>query len=296
MSGHDTAGDEPVDVRIPVRNQLVHAYVQLVANSVGVDLLHLKGSAVHPSIHASERQSLDVDVLVRPAHVDRFIGALQDLGWQRMTGFTEGSAFGHAMNLRHDLGLIDLHRRWPGFEISPEDAFDLLWDRRETAQIANVACVVPSVADQRLILLLHFARSGGARADDKEATWTGASREERQRVRDLAGQFDAGLALAAATGELEDFKDERSYRLWRYFSRGHGSRIEEWTGRYQAATGLREKSAVLRGFMAVNHDLLAFELGHEPNRADYLQAYAHRLATAASDVRHVIGARTRRPR
>lgn len=50
--------------------------------------------------------SFDVDALVRPADVSRLLKALGDLGWEKLTGFEEGSAFGHAMNLRHDLGLI----------------------------------------------------------------------------------------------------------------------------------------------------------------------------------------------
>lgn len=234
------------------------------------------------------KDSLDVDVLVRPAHVQRMIDALFSRGWERMTGFTEGSAFGHAMNLRHDLGLVDLHRWWPGFEISPEAAFDLLWSRREIASIASVRCNVPSAADQRLILLLHFARSGGARVDDKDATWTAATEDERQAVRDLARHFDSGLALAAATGELEAYRDQRSYRLWRYFSRGDGGRLEEWVGRYLAARGPRQKALVVRGFLQVNHDLLAFELGREPERADYRHAYVERLRTAAQDVRDML--------
>ena len=52
-----------------VRLELVHAYMQIVADACGADILHVKGAAIHPELSDGRRGSLDVDILVRPAHV-----------------------------------------------------------------------------------------------------------------------------------------------------------------------------------------------------------------------------------
>lgn len=278
----------PLEVPLQHRVELLHGYVQLVANAANADILLIKGAAIHPDLLAQARVSMDVDVLVRPSHVDQLIRALKDLSWEKLTGFDEGSAFGHAINLRHNLGLIDLHRSWPGFEITSERAFSLLWDRRGTMSIAGVDCSVPSLDDQRLILLLHFARSGGARCDDRDITWTNATPEGKEKVSALAREFHAELALAAATGQLDQFRDERGYFLWRYFSLGSGGRLEEWRGRFFAAPDIRSKIAVLGAFVRVNNDLLTAEIGHKPQRSDYISAYFERIQTASAEFRSLL--------
>lgn len=268
-----------------VRVLLLHGYLQRVADRAGVDLLHVKGPALDPSLTGgAQRGSADADVLVRPAHVGRLVDELGALGWQRMTGFTEGSAFGHAMNLRHDLGMIDVHRHWPGFGLAPTDAFDRLWSARQSRQLAHVDCPVPSLEHQRLILLLHYARSGGQRPQDREAGWDGASADQRAAVRASAAEFDADLALAAAIGELEMFRDRPQYRLWRHFASGSTDRLDEWAGRWSAARTWRERVAVIKGFFEVNDDLLRLELGHEPGRGERLGAYRRRLAAATGSL------------
>ena len=55
---------------------LAHAYFQRVANANGIDILHVKGYAFGPEVYRPERHSTDVDLLVRPSHVDRFVQAL----------------------------------------------------------------------------------------------------------------------------------------------------------------------------------------------------------------------------
>ncbi|WP_052947008.1 nucleotidyltransferase family protein [Dermacoccus sp. PE3] len=286
------ASGAAVDVPDRVRLELLHGYVQLVAERHGVRLLHLKGAAVHEGLRRGHGTSFDVDVLVHPDDVAPFLDALSTLGWERLTGFEEGSAFGHATNMRHELGLIDLHRHWPGFEVSPVEAFETLWSRHEEMSIAEVPCPVPSLDDQRLILLLHHARSGSGSTRDLEAGWADSDEATRRRIRDLAKQFDAELALAAALGQLENFRSRPGYALWRYFVRGEQSRWEEWWGRYEAATGVRAKMLVLRGLVSVNADLLRFDLGREPTTREYAHAYRLRLRTAVGDL--VSSARRRR--
>lgn len=277
----------PKQVPQPVRVELVHAYAQMVAETCGVDILHIKGAAVDATLMDGDRSSGDVDILVRPAHVDVLVRALQDRGWSKMTGFEEGSAFGHAMNLRHDLGLIDLHRSWPGFEIPVNQAFDMLWDEREHKELGKILCATPSLAHQRLILLLHYGRSGGQRQEDHRASWSLASPDERAETLKDVAMFKSDVAFAAATGSLELYRGTPQYRLWKYFASGNGNRLDEWGGRWQAAHGVRERFRVLRGFILVNHDLLRVDLGHEPSRWEKTHAQGIRTLTALREICHL---------
>lgn len=282
----DTMTTPRVEVPQSVRVRLLHAYVQLIAGEAGCDLLHVKGAAVDPRLQNEARYSVDVDVLVRPQHVRTFIEALQNRGWSEITGFDEGSAFGHAMNLRHDLGLLDVHRWWPGFDVTPATAFDALWASRSSTTIAGVPCAVPSLDDQRLVLLLHYARSGGNRAEDRDAAWNNADDESRSAVARRADEMNARLALAAAVGDLEEYRSAPAYTLWKYFSTGQGSRLDEWAGRFRAARGVSGKLRVARAFFMVNEGLLRDELGHTPTRGEYLHAFVERARTAGDDARH----------
>ncbi len=42
-----------IDVPLPVRVELAHAAVQVLAEQAGVDVLHIKGPAVHPGLRSS---------------------------------------------------------------------------------------------------------------------------------------------------------------------------------------------------------------------------------------------------
>src|SRR5262245_30376280 len=87
----------PVPLWATVR--LTHAQLQAIADEAGVDLLHLKGPAVSEEL--GRRSSSDADVLVRPAHLQRYLDALTRHGWSLYTDFAHGSSFGHAANYRH---------------------------------------------------------------------------------------------------------------------------------------------------------------------------------------------------
>lgn len=289
-----TESSKEVQVSATARLHLLHGYMQLIAEANNVDILHLKGAAIHPELNRTPRGSVDVDVLVRPDHVDRFIEALHLGGWETVTGFEEGSAFGHAMNLRHRLGLVDVHRNWPGFGIPAADAFDTLWQRRAQQVIAEIPCAVPSLQDQRLILLLHYGRSGGQRTQDFQSVWGDAKEFEREQLRKLARTFDASMALGVAVGEAADYTSDPAYPLWRYFAAGEGRRLDEWQGRWRAAQGSRNKGKVIISFLMVNRGLLRADLGRAPTRKDYAQAYQTRIARAWAEVMPAIRQSARR--
>ncbi|TWE11982.1 nucleotidyltransferase family protein [Rudaeicoccus suwonensis] len=288
----------PVDVRV----QLVHGYAQLLASASSVDLLHLKGAAADPTLRPRTavegtpvRVSFDVDLLVRPGHVDRLLAVLLDHEWEVVSGFEAGSAFGHATTLRHTyLGYIDLHRSWPGFGMDADRVFDRLWAHRSTVSIAHVRCTVPSLEHQRLILMLHAGRSGGLRHPDAQFLWVEATDDDRVAMRGHAAEFDAQVALAAATGELEDYRDDPQYQLWRHFSEESQSRLDEWVGRWRAARSVSDRVRVVKGFLIVNPDLLRDQVGPKPSAGDYARAYAGRLGAAVTDLRRLVAALVRR--
>lgn len=282
----DEAG--PRDAPIAARVHLAHAIVQKLAEDRGVDLLHLKGPAVLPGLRAEGRHSSDVDVLVRPSHLHLLVAALESVGWEQRTDFATGSVFAHAANWWHDdWGWIDVHTMWPGVGLDPEAAFDVLLRDRVWREIAHWGCPVPDRTAQRLVLVLHSARSRGS--GDVDRAWTAATPEEQAAVRALAVELDAVVALAAGIGELELHRDDPSYRLWRHFSEG-GSRLDEWVARMVAARTLRARFELATSALRVNRDHLRMELGRPPTREDLRARQRVRVRRAVEEV----GKRVRR--
>ena len=116
--------ESQVSVPLPVRLRFGHAAVQHLAGEIGVDLLHIKGAAVDPSLRPGGYAGSDVDVLVRPDHVARLDRAMRQHGWRLYSTFEYGSPFGHAQTYIHDAwGYTDLHRFFPGIRLEPEGAF-----------------------------------------------------------------------------------------------------------------------------------------------------------------------------
>ena len=277
-----------VEVPMDIRLRLIHGTLQRLADRVGADVLHIKGPAVAPPlldtrvhvdpatgaplVETVHRFSTDADLLIRPVHVARFLAEATRNGWVRKTSFTSGSAFGHAVNLYHPrLGNADLHRRFPGLR---DDAFDDLWRDRGSIRLGHVDCPTPSLTAQRLLLLLHAARSGRHHPDTRRA-WSLATEDEREEVRRLARHFDAEIGVAAALDDLDRFRDHPDYLLWRYFRDGDPSRLNEWRARWRSATTLRGKLVVVRSLLFFDHSLLEAELGRRPTRRDV----ARRLGT-----------------
>jgi hypothetical protein len=277
-----TAESDVRSAPIAARVHLAHAVVQKLAEDRGIDLLHLKGPAVLPGLRAEGRHSSDVDVLVRPQHLSLLASALDASGWERRTDFATGSVFAHAANWWHDdWGWVDVHVMWPGVTVDANTAFDVLARDSLQHEIAHWDCPVPGRTAQRLILVLHSARSGGTA--DVELAWEGAAPDERQAVRDLAAELGAEVALAAGIGELELHRSAPTYALWHHFVHG-GSRWDEWRARLTAARGPRAKSVLLTSALRVNRDHLRMELGRPPTRAEVRARQVLRLRRAAREL------------
>jgi hypothetical protein len=279
-----------VNVPLPVRLRFGHAAIQYLADAIGVDLLHIKGVAVDPSLRPNGYTGSDVDVLVRPGHVRALDAAMRQHGWRLYSTFEWGSPFGHAQTYLHDAwGYIDIHRFFPGIRLAPQRAFERLWRDRHEVEIAGVPCNVPSIAGQAVLLLLNAARSTMRSKPEVRAVWSEASPEQRLEMEALVAELDAPVAFAAATGGLERYRGERDYQLWRIVSQG-GSRTAEWRARVRAAPNLASAVRVVLRAPLVNVDHLAHRLGRSPTRGEVVLEFFRRPARALHEawqgVRH----------
>lgn len=280
--GRVTPGKTIAPLRVVV--QLCHATAEVLAGQVGADLLHIKGAAVAPEVRAAEPlRSTDADVLVRPEHVDRYLGHLRASGWTVETDFAHGSSFEHATTLRHPTwGYLDLHRWWPGFEIDPAAAFDLLWRDRRTTKLAGLDCSVPAVVDQRIILCINAVRDPIHPVDKHPVIlrcWSTRPADEQVEIARRVHRLGADLAFSVVTGGLEAHRGDPGYRVWRVASTG-GTRREEWLARIAAAPTRGAAIRLALRSPAVNVQSLKVRLGRPPTAWDIVREFFARIVRA----------------
>ena len=287
--------------------RFAHAAVQAIADSVGVDVLHIKGPAVDPNLLETvsrideagavhqvsiERQSLDADVLVRPDQVDTLLDAMCRHGWVLRVDFVDGSAFEHAATMGHPLlAPVDVHRRFPGFGEDADRVFRTLWRDKQTFDIAGRSCVVPHLIAQRLLLLLNAVRGGPARRAEIDRLWSDASPQDRQAVEQLAAETGAQVALAAAVGNLADHRGSREHDLWWVLSTGQDSLLSLWLARVRAQPSARSALREAVRLVVPNPRRLAFTLGRPLSRREIAAAWAERIGEG---IRALSGAAMRR--
>lgn len=271
-------------VPLGVRVQFGHAAAQEISRGHAIDVLHIKGDALDDRLVHPGRRPTDADVLVRPAHLDRFLAECTRAGYTMSTRFSTGSPFEHSATLWHGLwGYLDVHRHYPGIGLPPEDAFDRLWSERTQQVIAGVDCPVPGLPAQVGILVLHAGRSPGGQADaDVEHAWHGADEPLRQDVRAWVDQFRAQVAFAAGTGHLGDLPPSPEKDLWLAVTRP--GRVQEWRARIAAAPDARSRALLLLRAPLVNTDHLAKELGHRPSPREVATAFLGRVRRAVREI------------
>lgn len=252
---------------LPARIRLSHAYFQNFANANKIDLLHVKGYAFGEEVYRRGRTSSDVDLLVRPAHIPRFLYLLKKDGWQTLATFETGSVFEHATTLYHpSWGLTDIHRYFPGMGFEdPEIAFERLWRKRRSKEIAHFPCWVPDLVDARNIVVIHGARVQSSTITSEilylqesltDADW--------QQMRARMAEFGSLIAFDTALGRIEEHRDNKYYLFWKSASQQVPAPLQ-WYARLQRASGLKKRLGVLRNILLVNEDHLAMHLGHEPS-------------------------------
>ncbi|MDO4898397.1 MAG: nucleotidyltransferase family protein [Rothia sp. (in: high G+C Gram-positive bacteria)] len=265
------------DVPLGIRLRLCHAYFQHLAQKHDIDLLHIKGYAFEGDVYRKGRVSSDVDVLVRPQHVDRLLTVMKDDGWSILAHFETGSVFQHAMTLYHSSwGLVDIHRYFPGIGSAEGEAFDRLWEHRRERLIAGVPCLVPSLVDCQIFVIVHSARSADQHVPDVEFLESTVSEEQWHTMRNRVPELGAELGFAAAMGELEQFKDHPDYLIWKSVSQNVPVYLL-WKARFQQAQGVRAKLAFIANLIRVNRDHLAMELGHSPSQREIRQKFFSRF-------------------
>lgn len=274
-------------VPLAARVRLGHAAVQYVADRDSVDLLHVKGHALHPSLVHAGRGATDVDVLVRPDQVHRLLRALEMEGFVRKGRFATSSPFEHSVTLSHDLwGHIDVHRLFPGIGLAPDRAFERLWGRRGEMTIAGRPCPVPDVHAQALLLVLHAARNvpGGQTSLDVEHVWGRAGTAARGEIETVVDELDARVAFAIGTGDGDALPPSPERDLWRAMSTP-GGRVHEWRARITAAPSLAGRLRLILRAPLVNTDHLATQLGHRPSRREVATEFIDRARRAAGELR-----------
>jgi len=288
---------------ISVGIRFTHAALQVLAEGNGIDLLHIKGPAVDdrllavlptgdPRSEAPEtvaRYSVDADVLVRPAHVDRLFEVMHRHGWTTAYHFADGSAFEHAATLTHPvLSPADVHRRFPGIGIDAPTAFERLWAERHTVLIAGTPCPVPSLRAQRLVLIVHAARGGALHHSDIQRSWHFATEEERAAVQQLADELGAEVALAAGTGRLEEYHGTRGYELWRALSTSEQSHVRIWVARVRSEPTVAGALRTAIRLILPNPRRMHTTLGRRPTARELARAYGQRARWGLGEVAELV--------
>lgn len=271
---------EALDVDLAVRIEFAHAALQHLADTSGIDLLHIKGIAFAPQWRSRASGGSDADILVRPSQIDRFLRSLEGTGWQRRSRFRTGSPFGHAQTYWHDhLGYADVHRFFPGLG-KDEGTFDVLWEGREVVELASTPCPVPGQVAQALISVVNAARNGppglGRSAEVQDPAL------EAEMV-ELVPRLNAEVAWAAAHGRLHTVRDHREHDLWHAVTTDAG-RVEEWRARVRAETTVVGKAVTVLRAPLVNTDHLANTRGRRPTAAEVVVEFLDRGRRAALEV------------
>ena len=147
--------------------------------------------------------------------------------------------------------------------------------------LGGVRCATPALIDQRLILLLHVARTSSGTSDpDYALVWATLDECAQADLRRRARELGAQVGLAAALGELDQYRQDPTHDLWMMFSTGEGGRLDEWKARFKAANGPLAKARIVGRALLVNTDHLTMRLGHEPTPAEVRQEYMERYRAA----------------
>ncbi len=182
---------------------LGHAWVQELADGLGVRVLFLKGPTLSRQGLRAERTSSDVDVLVDPVAFDRLCAEIVARGWQERPAPLIGRLTSvHSRTFLHPYWPCDLdvHRHYPGMLVDPGAAFDALWAEHETSVFAQRSCTVPSRLSNIVILALHSLR--GTRRQARHAAELDAlvnvvlTPAERAHLPGLASRTGTTVTLA----------------------------------------------------------------------------------------------------
>lgn len=160
----------PTDVGV----ELAHALTADVADRSACRVLFIKGPVAVAQQLRPQRASTDVDVWVDPAQHETLLRALAEHGWKNRF-LPDGPRIleSHSVTLLHDNWPcdIDVHRYFPGLLADPEPVFELLWQRRETVEIAGRSVPACDRTASSLVLAAHQLRDFDVPRNQVEYQW-----------------------------------------------------------------------------------------------------------------------------
>ena len=173
---------------------LVHVVCERVAQESRSRALAIKGPVVALQGLRAPRTSADVDVLVHPDDLDRFVDAMRAAGWHDAVETTAPRLVrSHSVNLLHDhwpVG-IDVHHHFPGFLAADGEVFEALWERRARVELAGVAVNAADPVGMVAVVGLHLLR------DDADGEGAGIT-DLVERAGRVLGDDDRGALLELA--------------------------------------------------------------------------------------------------
>lgn len=192
--------------------RLAQASVAAQAAMDGLDVIFLKGIGAQAHGLRPGHVSTDVDVLCRGEDLEAVARQLVARGWSpRPKPRTAAFYSAHAVTYFHPSWPcdIDVHIRFPGLLLEPDDAFEKLFEASQVIQVAGVPSLIPSLLDSIVILAAHSARTRNRRRDSDKATeslaeWVVANLdiEQRSALVVRARALGAALACLALTDRL----------------------------------------------------------------------------------------------
>ena len=230
-----------VALSLDERLRVAHAACNYLAQRSGADLLSVKGVAAMAQFPSRTNVGTDVDVIVRPRHVGRFVQALEEAGWVLMRESSELDLSSHAIVLEHPLFAcsVDVHRYFPGFTADPDAVFSDLWADRVPVVIAGVTCWVPDAVHHGAVLIVNAARTRGS--EEATRVWTGWGDRERSAARSFISEF--GGQAPAATQLPGEFDLTRSY-YWQVVA-DHPTGAAMWLARLWETPGIATRLRLL---------------------------------------------------
>ena len=284
-----------------VRLRFTHALMESFAQASNTRILHIKGVALHSSLAAGRHSSSDADILVDPSRVLPFVQHMVDHGWQRRSHFESGSVFEHAAAYYHPVwGTVDVHRSWPGLDADPCATFDAWYEESTRMSMAGHDVKVPSLLDQRLLLLLHAARDPqGRTSHDFNKAWAEVPDGERADIEQRAAELGGSVPLMILTDEGDGrrralVENAEGFHLWEAMGRG-ANPTEVWTALVRDAHGPAAKARIVMSALRVNRDHLAVRLGHEPSPQEIRTEWRERLGRGVRRLATLASRRHQRP-
>lgn len=207
------------------------AYLQPLLIRSGVRCLVIKGPAFVELGVRRPRQSNDVDLLIHPRDRTHVEFVLRSARWEvishRLPAVLDD--FAYSTTYRHPLFpvSVDVHHAFLGLLNWP-DAFDKMWSRRGTTEIAHVESVVPSREDAMVIEALNTLKS------KKPHSWpsAGMSIVERAehfdvaRLEEVASSLGASATIAPVITAMggASVKEPTTYEYRRWMHEAGGDR------------------------------------------------------------------------